>query len=65
MRKRRSLFLTGFAALFVICTTAQAVFAEIMFDPQHYRELIDTLRRGRPPRQPGTDDESKHEAKTG
>lgn len=30
-----------------------------------YRELIDTLRRGRPPRQPGTDDESKHEAKTG
>src|SRR5271156_2884536 len=30
-----------------------------------YRELIDTLRRGRPPRQPGTDDESKHKAKTG
>jgi Trk K+ transport system NAD-binding subunit len=30
-----------------------------------YRELIDTLRRGRPPGQPGTDDESKHEAKTG
>jgi Trk K+ transport system NAD-binding subunit len=30
-----------------------------------YRELIDTLRKGRPPRQPGTDDESKREAKTG
>ena len=30
-----------------------------------YRELIDTLRRGRPPREPGTDDESKREAKTG
>ncbi len=42
MRKRRSLFLTGFAALFVICITAQAGFAEMMFDPQHYRELVDT-----------------------
>jgi Trk K+ transport system NAD-binding subunit len=30
-----------------------------------YRELIDTLRKGRPPREPGTDDESKREAKTG
>jgi Trk K+ transport system NAD-binding subunit len=30
-----------------------------------YRELIETLRRGRPPRQPGTDDERKREAKTG
>jgi len=30
-----------------------------------YRELIDTLRRGRPPRQPGTDDERTREAKTG
>jgi Trk K+ transport system NAD-binding subunit len=30
-----------------------------------YRELIDTLRRGRPPRQPGTDDERKREATTG
>ena len=42
MRKRRSSFLAGFAALFVICTTAQAVFAEMMFDPQHYRDLVDT-----------------------
>jgi Trk K+ transport system NAD-binding subunit len=30
-----------------------------------YRELIDTLRRGRPPRQPVPDDERKSEAKTG
>jgi Trk K+ transport system NAD-binding subunit len=30
-----------------------------------YRELIDTLRRGRPPRQPGTDDERKRQATTG
>ncbi|HEY1842667.1 MAG TPA: NAD-binding protein [Mycobacterium sp.] len=30
-----------------------------------YRELIDTLRKGRPPREPGTDDERKREAKTG
>jgi Trk K+ transport system NAD-binding subunit len=29
-----------------------------------YRELIDTLRRGRPPRQPGTDDSSR-KTKTG
>jgi hypothetical protein len=42
MRKRRSLFLTGFAVLFVICATVQAVFAEMMFDPQHYRDLVDT-----------------------
>jgi Trk K+ transport system NAD-binding subunit len=30
-----------------------------------YRELIDTLRKGRPPRPAGTDDERKREAKTG
>ena len=30
-----------------------------------YRELIDTLRRGRPPRQPGTDEERKRQATTG
>ncbi|MDT5345749.1 MAG: hypothetical protein QOE52_4933 [Mycobacterium sp.] len=30
-----------------------------------YRELIETLRRGRPPRQPGTDDERKRQATTG
>ncbi len=30
-----------------------------------YRELIDTLRKGRPPRPAGTDDERKPEAKTG
>jgi Trk K+ transport system NAD-binding subunit len=30
-----------------------------------YRELIDTLRKGRPPRPTGTDDERKREAKTG
>jgi Trk K+ transport system NAD-binding subunit len=28
-----------------------------------YRDLIDTLRRGRPPRPPGADDESQQEAK--
>ena len=42
MRKRMRLFLIGLAALFVICTMEQAVFAEMMFDPQHYRDLVDT-----------------------
>jgi Trk K+ transport system NAD-binding subunit len=30
-----------------------------------YRELLDTLRKGQPPRQPGTDDEDKTEAAAG
>jgi hypothetical protein len=41
MRKRMGSFLSVVAAGFLICATVQAVSAEMMFDPQHYRDLVD------------------------
>ncbi len=41
MNKRTVSLLTGIAAALLICALASAAAAEMMFDPQHYRDLVD------------------------
>src|SRR5579863_1233491 len=42
MKHRTVSLLTGITAALLICALASAAAAEMMFDPQHYRDLVDT-----------------------
>src|ERR1700739_3278738 len=42
MKNRTVSLLTGIAAALLICVMARAAAAEMLYDPQHYRDLVDT-----------------------